>query len=79
MNYKAARVTGIFPNLVIIDDSFAKELSQFGKVLTEEIYDPIEKRYYVCFSCYYIPNNDLAKLAKRDNISTTYFPVCAEM
>lgn len=73
------RISGNFPNLTIIDNSFAKELGRFEKILTEEIYNNIERNHYICFTCYYIPNTDLAKLAKRANISTTYFPTHAEM
>lgn len=66
-------------NFVIIDDSLAEELSRFEKALLEKIHACIENRQYLCLTCCYFPSKELSNIAKKANISATYFPVRAQM
>lgn len=73
------KITGDNSNLVVVDDSLQDELTRFEKLLAEEILYYVEKPCPACFTCYHLPNYELSKIAKKASISTTYFPVRAEM
>lgn len=66
-------------NLIIIDASMAEEFSRFEKALSEKIHNCIENRQYLCLTCYYFPSKELSNIAKKANISATYFPPRAQM
>ena len=66
-------------NLEIIDDSLAEEFSRFHTVLINEILNLLSNNYSITLTCYYIPNSLLKNIAKKAQISTTYFPYSAEM
>ena len=73
------KVTGTAPNLLVIDDSFAQQLSHFHALLTSEIQFCLEKHSYLSLTCCYFPNAILSRLARKSGISNTCFPIDANM
>jgi len=66
-------------NFVIIDDSFAEELSRFETVLFNEISNCIKKRSYLSLTCCFHPSRDLSNLIQKAKISSDYLPHRATM
>lgn len=66
-------------NLVVIDDSFAEQLSRFHYELSQEIQHYLEKNNYLSYTCYIIPNSTLSAIAKKAGLATYYFPYQASM
>ena len=65
--------------LIIKDSSLQEQFSQFKEFLIEEIYNTLTNYSYISLGCYYYPDRTLMTLAKKCNISTTYFPIHAHI
>ena len=73
------RIQATATGFVILDDSFAEELSRFKTILTDEIYSCISTQHYLCLTCSHKPSHPLIDIAKKAKISITYFPHQKEM
>ena len=73
------RIQATGTGFVILDNSFAEELSRFKTILTDEIYSCISTQHYLCLTCSHKPSHPLIDIAKKAKISITYFPRQKEM
>lgn len=87
INEMKRHCSGLYPrrvilredHYVIIDAHFSEKLSNFQKILTEEIQKHIEKKDYFYLGCYHFPNRELSEIAKKADIHYRCFPPVIEI
>lgn len=66
-------------DIIITDVSLAEAFARFEQILLKELKDNLDIYNFISLGCCYRPNRTLTLLAKKANISTTYFPEHAQL
>ena len=73
------KTSGFGSNIVILDTTLAEKFCIFEELLRNNIQENLEKYHYFHTGCCYYPNDLLVKLAEEADISTSYFPIHAQL
>ena len=71
--------SGYGSNIKVLDKTLGEKLGVFEELLRNEFLEHLKTYDYFHIGCCYYPNDLLIELAEKANLSTSYFPMHAQL